>query len=413
MAIFSRTRWFVPAFDLLWGAAKSGNHELMISLSRSDWMLGVVRSAVVLGLLLLARRWHASRAWAVAVVVLLVADLAPVGFDASPRIDPGLFTRPPVAATLDGDRQDSRIFHEADWYGSSKTARKYFSTGDAVYWIVRNGLFPMTPAGWGFETVLERDYDRTALLPTVDLVAAMWRVRDAGQKRWAQIFMQMSNAHYRSEYRSFEAEKKRVNGHFKEARPVRFVRETSAPRFYFADQIVPIDGPDQFVQKLTREQFPARVAFVGRPLPSVAPGRGSVKVVEESPARIRLQARSEGSAPSLLVVSITPHRFWKAWVDDQPVRLLTVNLGYQGLVVPPGTHRIRMVYRNPIVDFCLFLTLLSMMFLAVLVIRRGSPEPEKPATGEPEVWRGSMQSVPQTTHANGMAADESGSDLLS
>ena len=48
--------------------------------------------------------------------------------------------------------------------------------------------------------VLERDYDRTVLLPTVDLARAMWEVRDAGQKQWAVIFMEMSNAGFRSRY---------------------------------------------------------------------------------------------------------------------------------------------------------------------------------------------------------------------
>ena len=80
------------------------------------------------------------------------------------------FDPPPIAAALPKNRADYRIFHEADWYGQEEIARKFFSTGSSVYWVVRNGLFPMTPAGSNVRTVLERDYDKTALLPTIDLI---------------------------------------------------------------------------------------------------------------------------------------------------------------------------------------------------------------------------------------------------
>src|SRR5207247_6281071 len=99
----------------------------------------------------------------------------------NPRMPRRFFDPPPVAKTLPANRSDYRVFHEVDWYGNEKPAQQYFSTGDAVYWIVRNGLFPMTPAGSRVRTVLERDYDKTALLPTVDLTDSVWDVKRSGQ----------------------------------------------------------------------------------------------------------------------------------------------------------------------------------------------------------------------------------------
>ena len=72
-------------------------------------------------------------------------------------------------------------------------AEVQLSTGDAVYWVVRNGLLPMTPAGHDFSMVIERDYDKTALLPTVDLTESVWDLKRSGRTDWWKPFMAMSN----------------------------------------------------------------------------------------------------------------------------------------------------------------------------------------------------------------------------
>src|SRR5439155_740946 len=166
-----------------------------------------------------------------------------------------------------------------DWYGQEDPARQYFSTGDAVYWVVRNGLFPMTPAGSGLRTVLERDYDKTALIPTMDIADSVWDVKRSGRGDWYEPFMAMSNAWYRGEYRNFADEKKRNKGNFKESLPIRFVEGTHYPRYYFADQIVTIRDRKDFSEKLSRENFSRAVAFVARP--SFVPAKGSVHLIGE------------------------------------------------------------------------------------------------------------------------------------
>ena len=80
-------------------------------------------------------------------VLVVAAVLVYVGCELKPGMPGGAVDPPAVAARCPESRGDFRIFHEADWYGSEETARKFFSTGKAVYWVVRNGLCPMTPAG--------------------------------------------------------------------------------------------------------------------------------------------------------------------------------------------------------------------------------------------------------------------------
>ncbi|MBW3671842.1 MAG: YfhO family protein, partial [Acidobacteria bacterium] len=217
--------------------------------------------------------------------------------------------------------------------------------GRGVYWVVRNGLYPMTPGNHGIRTVLERDYDRTALLPTVDLVRAMWDVRDAGQKKWASVFMSMSNVGYRAHYRDFDEEIERLGSDLRQIRPIELREVPLAPRYYLADHLVEIEGKEEFVDHLVRQAPEPETAFVH--FDPFVPADGSVVVIDETSSTIHLEVWSEGD--SLLVLSITPHKYWKAEVDGESATLDTVNIGYQGLRLPRGRHEVVLRYRNPVV----------------------------------------------------------------
>jgi hypothetical protein len=345
IAIFSMTKWHAPLFFELWGAAQSRFRDEMIAASRRDWLIATLSYGLVALLLVFASKRAPGVKWGGVVLLLLVAELASVSFDVSPRIHRSFYQTPELAEELPPERSSYRVFHEMDWYGGSKTARRYFSTGEGVYWVVRNGLYPMTAGNYGFRTVLERDYDRTALLPSVDLVQSMWEVRDQGQRAWAEIVMGMSNAWYRAKYRDFDEEIERVGGEMRWIRPIDLNRETSAPRYYFASELRQISAREEFVEALVREVPPERVAFVGFAAFEVAEGK--VLAVQETSSSITLEVESEGEG--YLVLSVTPHRYWRAWIDDREVPLEVTNIGYQGLRVPQGRHTVRLVYRNPVI----------------------------------------------------------------
>jgi hypothetical protein len=345
VAIFSMTRWHAPLFFELWGAGQSRFRAEMLEASRRDWIMATVVYGAVAMLLFFASKRSPGVRWGGVVLLLLAAELVPVSLDVSPRIHRSFYGTPELAGELPQERDQYRIFHEVDWYGGSKTARGYFSTGEGVYWVVRNGLYPMTPGSYGLRMVLERDYDRTALLPTVDLVQSMWEVRDEGQRAWAEIVMGMSNAWFRAKYRDFDEESERVGGEMRRIRPIDLNRETSAPRYYFASALRQVSTREEFVEALVREVPPERVAFVGFAPFDLAEGK--VLDVQETSSSIMLEVDSEGEG--YLVLSVTPHRYWRAWIGDREVPLEVTNIGYQGLRVPPGRHTVRLVYRNPVI----------------------------------------------------------------
>ena len=373
LAIVGFTPLYGDVFMKIWGLTPTAAAKRMVSLSWHDWIIAAVRGGVLIALLLTVRL-RAHRVWLAVAGLVLAADLAYVTWELNPRMPRRFFDPPPVAATLPANRADYRLFHEADWYGSEKPAQLYFSTGEAVYWVVRNGLFPMTPAGARVRTVIERDYDKTALLPTVDLADSVWDVKRSGRADWWMPFMAMSNAWFRAEYRPFEAEKKRVNGDFKKSIPVRFVETIHYPRYYFADQIVTIKDRNDLVNKLSTSSYSAATAFVSRP--SFVPARGLVQRVDEGANRATLDIESFGQG--LLVMSVTPHKYWVIRVDGVRVPAIVTNIGYQSIIVTPGKHRIEMIYRNELVRVgSLISALVAATLLAIAIFYR--PKPYHPA----------------------------------
>jgi hypothetical protein len=384
-AVFSLTPGYPAAFRHLWGLGDTELGRRMVDASMIDWWIAAARGAVVLAVLELVRRQRMRLVASLVVGALITLDAWYLCQSVLPREVPRFFTPPEVVEQFDPDRNSYRLFHEADWYGSTPLARSYFGAGGGIYWVVRNGVFPMTPATWGFRTVLERDYDKTALLPTVDLLASMWQVRDKGQKNWATMYMSMSNARFRAAYRPFEEVRDEVGGDWTRAQPIQFTRGRDWPRFYFADQLIKVAGTEEFIEKLVAGEWTERSAYVG--FEPFAPAAGEVLEVEERFNSIRLQVRAAGEA--YLVLSVTPHKYWRAWLVGKEVPLAVTNIGYQGLRVPAGEHEIRLEYRNRVVmgtaPLALGSSLLFMVMAALPRRRRAAAGPagaEASATAE-------------------------------
>jgi hypothetical protein len=343
VGISTFTEAYDETFRRIWGA-KGVSAERMMGISRAGWFIAAGRGAILFALLALLPRLR-KPLWLVLLGVFVAADVGPVVHQLNPRMPSVFFTSPPAAVSqFRHPRSEYRIFHEADWYGTEETARRYFSSGNAVYWIVRNGVYPMTPAGHGLAMVMERDYDKTALLPTIDFTNSVWDIKRSGRTDWWKPVMAMSNAWYRGEYRDYDDERKRVKGNMKAAQSIRFTEAGHAPRYYFADQVVTIADRGDFVRKLSQGDYSLRTAFIEGP--SFIPATGYVKAWRETANTAAIDVETSGR--SFLVMSVTPHKYWKILVDGAEVEPVVTNIGYQGIHLEAGTHRIEMTYRNPL-----------------------------------------------------------------
>lgn len=360
LALLSLTRYYDETFRYVWGL--SGNVGVrMTNLSKIGWVTAFARGLVLLGLLWLLPRLRRPL-WVALTGLFVVSDVANIAHQINPR-QPSrfFFEKPPILAQLREPRDAYRVFPEVDWYAREPVARQYFSTGAAVYWIVRNGLYPMTPAGHGVAMVMERDYDKTALLPTIAFVDSVWGIKAKGGADWWRPVMAMSNAWYRSVYRPYEQERKRVRGNMFVAQPVDYVESEHWPRYYFTPQIVHIKHRGEFIEKVASGRYSDQAAFITRPIFPIAEGR--VLGYRETANTAAIDVSCTGPEPCFLVMSVTPHKYWRITVDGKQVVAYITNIGFQGIPVPPGRHRVEMVYRNTLVDRGLKISIASSVLL--------------------------------------------------
>lgn len=343
---------------------QSPTTDFLHGVMQRDWAIAALRAAAAFALLATLR--HLRRpVWLLLLATFLVADLVPIAEEVNPRLPRSFFDLPPATRMLASDRGESRLFHVASLRAGG-VADRYMATGPGAPWVVRNGLFPREPALAGIATVMEIDFDRTALHPTSDFLESYYDVVRAGRRERYPLFMAMSNARYRVDFRDFDEENRRTGGDFRLSVPVTFEDDGPAPRYYFAESIEPIAGRADFVRKIVARDWPRRVAFV-EGHEGFATSGGAVRSVVESANGADLRVTSAGN--NLLVMSVTPDRHWRISIDGRRVEPLLTNVGYQAVVVGAGEHRIAMRYVNPLVAAGAVVSIFTLFVLVAVAIR--------------------------------------------
>jgi hypothetical protein len=360
------TPYYARAFTYVWGLS-GGSTKRMVDISQTGWLISLARGAVLFALLWLFPKMN-RKVWMALLAVFVLADVLPIARQVNPVMPADFFRKPPAAlAQLPEPRNAYRLFHEVDWYAREEVAKKYFSTGAAVYWIVRNGLYPMTPVGHGVQLAVDRDYDKTALIPTIEFTEAVWDIKRGGRKDWWRPVMAMTNSWYRADYKPYDEERKRVNGHMERALPVRFLESEHYPRYYFADEMIAIRDKNEFVQNISSEKYGDRAAFV-QGAAAFTPARGVVHGYKETANTASIDVESFGRG--FLVMSVTPHKYWTITIDGKTAHAVRTNLGFQGIEIPAGRHRVEMRYRNTVAMTGAKISVAStLLLLAALLVR--------------------------------------------
>ena len=335
----------------------------------SHWLAMLARAviAVVIVMHLNAPR---ARVWGAALLLFVAADLAHLQWELAPRMPGGFFGTPALLSGEGRAASGSRIFHQAQWEWDSdpQTAQPFFGgvARSTHFWLLRNGLFPRMSWAFGVGGMLEDDIDRTALLPTREFLAAS---RDLARIRsdWQAVLLPMANVDHRARFITHTAELDRaIREDPAGVGLIRLEQTTSNPRYYFADGMSAVDGEKNFVSQLADTTPSARAAFVG--FPPFVPAAGTVNEVRERANEVRLSVRASGRA--FLVASVTPHRYWHARIDGKSVPLQITNIGFQGMVVPPGDHLVEMRYNNPLVWIGIAISLIMMAALGFLAAKK-------------------------------------------
>jgi len=361
---------FTPAhariFIALWEPPARVLNE-MLPLSRSGWMLAAARALLLLVLLRNLGRIRRA-AWIALFGSFVLLDLGLLYPELAPRVPSDYYRQPPaLVRQLPQDHAPYRLFHLASW--QTESAGWYTTPQPDLDWIHRNALYPPMPATWGIRTVIDRDYDRTALQPTEDFANAVWSISRA-RPDWLNAIAAMSNAWYCAVYVPGEEAFARARGDRRTLQPVRLLDLDPHPRYYFAEQVETIRDANDFVAKVSSAKYPDRTAFIaGGRRPAV--GEGTVSRFSETSNTARIEVRTAG--PAFLVMSVTPHKYWRTTVDGHETRAIVTNVGYQGVVIPnAGRHVVEMHYRNPLILIGGLMSLLTALLLAILTAHHSS-----------------------------------------
>jgi hypothetical protein len=89
--------------------------------------------------------------------------------------------------------------------------------------------------------------------------------------------------------------------------------------------------------------------------------QAKARIVSSQFSTHRLEIEVEADAPAMVVVAQAFYHPWHAYVDGEPTRLWRANYAYQALEVPPGEHRVRLVYEDKMFLGGVLLTLTAML----------------------------------------------------
>jgi hypothetical protein len=130
--------------------------------------------------------------------------------------------------------------------------------------------------------------------------------------------------------------------------PIRvFAVPDTMPRAYVVGEGRVVSDPQALVALASPGFDPRReVLLAAGPPVAGAPGfRGSARIADFRPDRVRLLAETSG--PGFVVLLDTHGRGWRATVDGLPADVLRANLTFRAVRVAAGRHSIEMVYRPP------------------------------------------------------------------
>lgn len=145
-----------------------------------------------------------------------------------------------------------------------------------------------------------------------------------------------------------------------------------------------VPDPAEALRVVVDDGFdPSRLAVLERdpgiPPPAPPPGEaasrapGTATYREAVPEDVRITV--DANAPSIVVVRNNWDAGWSATVDGRPAPVLRADYFRQGVPVPPGRHRLRLVYRDPLIARGLVASgivwsMIVVAFLAALAVER-------------------------------------------
>lgn len=333
------------------------------SVARADALrVGAVALGGLLALQALRRR---RRLGLLALVLWTAADLVQAGRTLLPSVPVEKVLRLPDALRRLVERPPrGPLFHLA--------------AEDQGRELSRGLMKPPIPAQWGLAMTLERDLDLTALRWTAHARELFWRAVREKPAVMPSLLERRGVGAILKFTPGVRVADGRLAGVSSTAGPLEVaIPARPRPLAFAVARVVPLADDDAWAEAVLAlgDEVPV-TACVGeedaRGLP-VRPSPADVAVAGLGPGSVVLDVVAAGPLPSFVAVNQSWDGGWSAFVDGVPARLLRVDVALSGLPVPPGRHRVSLVYSDPWVTGGLVISFTAL--LMVLLVLLGSPRP--------------------------------------
>jgi hypothetical protein len=118
----------------------------------------------------------------------------------------------------------------------------------------------------------------------------------------------------------------------------------SLPRAWLVYRTVPVKDIEAAYAVMSDPAFaPEQTATVEDGPVLEGSGEGHIEVIAYTPNRLAMALRT--SAPALFVLSDVLYPGWEARIDGEPVTIYRTDGVFRGVSVPPGEHRLEMLFR--------------------------------------------------------------------
>jgi hypothetical protein len=351
IAVFAAARWkgsaLLGSLGISADAAPVFAHRFPVDCA----VACAVALASLLGLSALARRGAAqATAWLAAVLAvdLLVAGKPLVPTRPPAEVDAVL----PVLRPLMEAPGRGRLFNLAEWRPS-----------DAVFAPVPTSP---VPAALGIATALDTDVDLTQLAWSGRATRLFWLAAGSDSRAMAPLLRRRGVGAV-LEYRDAPQPRARMT----------FLQDPR-PDAFCADRIVQFDGDDAWLASVARLGTAAEAAALVEGPDALGlprdPAPCRAEIVARSAGRLALEVSGVGPDSSLLAINQTWDEGWSATGDGQPTRLWRTDLSLSAVVVPPGTHRVELTYRDRAIERSLLVSgaavVVWIVIAAVGLVRR-------------------------------------------
>ena len=356
------------------------SYPSLLATATSPFLSGAVLASVCASIAAARARRPNAAAWAVALAVLSIGDLALFHRNSIPLADRDLYGyRPPVVDAL-RQMQAGRLYvydytqrdpsRGADGRGPELASVPAGWSIDAAFALgLQQVLAPQTAGRWAFPSGFEIDYRGLQPAYLTRLTAVVRQFGPDVRLRLLQLGAVTHVVAIHADGLENLAEVGRWDTLLKS--PVRvFQVPDPAPRARVVGGSRIADESEGLEALLDPALDPAREILLpaGTPSPPGPVPPGSVRILEERSDRIVLDA--ELAAPGYVVLADAFDPGWRGTLDGGPAAILRANLAFRAVRAPAGRHRIEMVYRPSSLLYGLALSATALVVALALLARR-------------------------------------------